>query len=40
VMSGMIVRTNGTETAMGIRRHQFRTRRPGRNAASPPELVD
>jgi hypothetical protein len=33
IMSGVVVRTNGTETVMAVRRHQFRTRGLGVNAA-------
>jgi len=35
IMSGIVVRTNGTVTALKIRRHEFRTRRPGSDAALP-----
>jgi len=38
-MSGMVVRTNGTATALQIRRHEFRTRRVGLKAVPPQESV-
>jgi hypothetical protein len=38
-MSGVIVRTNGTASALQIRRHEFRTRRVGLIAAPPQRSV-
>lgn len=35
IMSGMVVRTYGTTTALEIHRHEFRTRRVGLRAAPP-----
>jgi hypothetical protein len=37
MMSGEVVRTNGTMTALQIRRHEFRTRRVGLKAVPPLE---
>jgi hypothetical protein len=37
MMSGVVVRTNGTLTALRIERHEFRTRRGGLKAAPPRE---
>ena len=37
MLSGVVVRTNGTTTALQIRRHEFRTRRVGLKAAPPRE---
>ena len=34
IMAGEVVRTNGNETALCIRRHEFRTRPAGLNVAS------
>ena len=39
VMSGVVVRTSGTATALQIQRHEFRTRRVGGKAAPPEESV-
>ncbi|MGO9260814.1 MAG: PilZ domain-containing protein [Bryobacteraceae bacterium] len=36
-LSGVVVRTNGTATALQIHRHEFRTRRVGLKAAPPRE---
>jgi hypothetical protein len=36
---GVVVRTNGTATALQIRRHEFRTRRVSPQAVLPQELV-
>ncbi len=38
-VSGVVVRTNGTTTALEILGHEFRTRRVGPKAASPQESV-
>jgi len=35
IMSGVVVRTDGTATALQIQRHEFRTRRVGLKAAPP-----
>jgi len=37
IMSGVVVRTNGTETALEVRRHEFKTRRVGLKAVPPRE---
>ena len=37
VVTGVVVWSNGTETALRIQRHDFRTRRVGLKAASPQE---
>ena len=39
VMSGVVVRTSGTATALQIHWHEFRTRRVGPKAAPPEESV-
>ena len=39
IMSGVVVRTNGTAIALKIRRHEFRTRRVGTKAALLRESV-
>src|ERR1017187_2855905 len=39
IMSGVVVRTNGTTTALQIQRHEFRTRRVGLKPAPPQESV-
>jgi hypothetical protein len=38
-MSGLVVRTNGTETALQIHRHEFKTRRAGPSALTGRESV-
>jgi hypothetical protein len=40
IMSGNVVRSNGSETALQIERHEFRTRRGGVKAALPYTLDD
>jgi CheY-like chemotaxis protein len=40
IISGVVVRTNGTATALEIRRHEFRTRRVGLEAVPPQESID
>jgi hypothetical protein len=35
IMSGVVVRTNGTATALQIHRHEFRTRRAGQTVGLP-----
>jgi hypothetical protein len=35
IMSGVVVRTGGTATALQIERHEFRTRRGGLKGAPP-----
>jgi len=39
IMLGVVVRSNGTATALEIRRHEFRTRRVGLKAAPPQESI-
>ena len=39
VVTGVVVWSSGTETALRIQRHDFRTRRVGLKAASPHESV-
>ena len=39
IMAGVVVRTNGTATALEILRHEFRTRRVGLKVAPPQKSV-